>query len=503
MKRQTSQALHVTLRLTCALIIVLALNGLARTTRPLNLFGLRVPLSKQWDLTQNKRYSLSEQTSQLLSNLKAPVKAYAFVTKSDEPKITPFLKRYEAASNQFSFKVVDIEKDPMTAKKYNVKQTWTVVLESGDHTDSVVLPTSNDSASMESKLSSGLLRLANPKKSTLYVTTGHGELPLDDVQTGLGAFKAELESENYTVKPLTLLQVKSIPADASAVIVAGLNTDLLNEEVTVLESYLKKGGRVLWLANLAVGKRPINLDRARALLARWGIDASNQLVVSMAMLGINSPSRVLIPAGMHYDAQHPVTVGFTNNTFYPVAQAINIGKIPTGATVSRIAWTNADTYTYKDALRAAEIAMRTQNPQAAFDPKTDKQGEANLAVAGTYPVKDDSKGDKAKDDKAKDDKAKDDKAKDDKAKKEARVVVIGNAELVTAQWLTKGGNGDLVLNAAAWLAERGEQIAVSRPSAMAKATALDEDRKSVLFKIGYLLPLFIFIGYFVVNGDRR
>lgn len=505
MRRQTTQAFHVTLQIALVLGLVLIVNALARTTRPLSVFGLRIPLSKQWDFTQNKRYSLSEQTVQLLNTLKTPVKAYAFVQNADEARITAFLKRYETACNQFTYKVIDIEKDPITVKKYSVKQSWTVVLESGEHTDSVVLPTGNDNAALESKLSSGLLRLENPKKATLYFTVGHGELPLDDPQAGLGAFKSELETENYTVKPLTLLEVKSIPEDASALVIAGMATDLLDEEVSVLENYLKKGGRVLWFANLVVGKKPIRFDHARGLLARWGIDATNQLVASMTMLGLKNPVRVLIPAVRHYDPQHPITTGFNNNTFYLEGQAINVGKTPTGATVSRIAWTDANTYTYKDPIRAAEVAVRTQNPQAAFDPKTDKQGEASLVVAGSYPVKETAtKGPSPSPSPGASESDKDKAKDDDKGpKKEARLVVVGNTALITPQWINQGGNGDLVLNATAWLAERGEQIAISRPTSTAKATALDEDRKSVLFRIGYLLPLFIGLGYYLVNGDRR
>ena len=544
MKRQTSQGLQALLQVGLVLGLVLVLNGLARTTRPLSLLGQRIPLSKQWDLTQNKRFSLSDQTVKVVTSLKEPIKALAFVQKGpDEAKLKELLKRYEATSSSFSYSFEDLERAPLLAKKYNVKQPYTVVLESGSHTESITLPFGSDPSALESKLTSGLMRIQNPKTSVVYFTTGHGELVLDDLQAGMAELKTNLEGDNYKIKPLMLLEAKAVPDDASAVVVAGINRDLFPEEIKVLDGYLAKGGRVLWLATLAVGDKHVTLDKAQAFLAKWGVDLTNQLVVSMAMLGIQQPTRVLIPAGMHFDTSHPIAAGFKSSaTFFPIAQAVNPGKVPAGGSVQKLVWTDDRTYTYKNALQAAQTVLQTQNPAAGFNPKEDKQGAATLAVVGTFPVKAPTEtktpeaspapgaspspaaaatsspspkagasGSPSPESSAspKPEAATPSKpeavtpSKPEAVKQEGRLVVIGNAELVTHNWISKGANGDLVMNAIGWLAERGDLIAVSRPSTLTKATALDEQQKSLLFRIGYLIPMLVFLAYFVVNGGRR
>ncbi|HSF03013.1 MAG TPA: Gldg family protein, partial [Solirubrobacterales bacterium] len=86
----------------------------------------------RFDLTENRRHSLSSQTVQLLGELKTKVNAVAFF-RSDQPGkrvAEDLLGQYaRAAGDQFTWKVVDPDREPSLARRYGVESYGTVVLE--------------------------------------------------------------------------------------------------------------------------------------------------------------------------------------------------------------------------------------------------------------------------------------------------------------------------------------------------------------------------------------
>lgn len=505
MKRQIAYGANTFVQVIIVAAVLVAVNAIARNIKVVNVLGARVPLQKQWDLTKNKRFSLSDQTVKILGKLQAPVKAIAFVQahSPEEQQLESVLKRYTFESSNFSYQMEDPEKNPLLAKKYDVKQPHTVVLESKDHKESLTLPYSVDASSTESKITSGLLRILNPKKAVLYFAKGHGEMDVADAgASGLATLKTDLEGENYVVKPLQTFEVKDVPDDASAMVVAGTRKDFFPEEIAVLQRYLNRGGRILWLANLQIdmkGKPGSKLPNVEKFLKTNGIEPNNDLVVSTAMLNVNSRERILIPAGFKYDP-HPITNGFSPATFFLIAQSLKVGKAPTGATVQPLVWTNEDTISYADPLQAAAQVVQSQNPMAAYDAAKDKKGPALLAVAATYPV-----ADKKKEVKPSPPPAPEASPNKEEPKAEGRMVVFGNAAFLSHNMIGMGGNGDLAMNSIAWLAERTEQISISRPAPAAKPVALDEDTKGVLYRIGFpMMPVLVAIcGIFVYMLNKR
>ena len=84
------------------------------------------------DLTENRRNSLAPQTIQVLRDLKTDVNAVAFF-RSDQPGkrvAEDLFKQYARyAGGRFTWKVVDPDREPGLARRYNVETYGTVVLE--------------------------------------------------------------------------------------------------------------------------------------------------------------------------------------------------------------------------------------------------------------------------------------------------------------------------------------------------------------------------------------
>ena len=99
------------------------------------LVGFNVLAAKQdwrWDATKTKRYSLAPETVGALENLDAEVVAAAFYRPEERVQVQDLLDRFRQKSDKFSYEFVDPDRAALRAKEYQVTQTGTVVLLSGD-----------------------------------------------------------------------------------------------------------------------------------------------------------------------------------------------------------------------------------------------------------------------------------------------------------------------------------------------------------------------------------
>ncbi|PYN50048.1 MAG: hypothetical protein DME00_07070, partial [Candidatus Rokuibacteriota bacterium] len=202
--------------------------------------------SARWDLTENKRFSLSAQTIQLLGSLKADVNAVAFF-RSDQPGkrvAEDLLKQYARYSNgKFTWKSADPDREPGLARRYGIESYGTIVLETKAKSEKVL-------DAEEEKLTNGLVKVTREGKRVVYVIQGHGEADLGSSdRPGFSEAKSAMEKANYEVKPLVLARAGKVPDDATVVILAGPRNDLFPPELDALDAYLGRGGKVLAMVN--------------------------------------------------------------------------------------------------------------------------------------------------------------------------------------------------------------------------------------------------------------
>src|ERR671918_2418914 len=104
--------------------------------------------NKRWDLTENRQYSLSEQTVKLLTGLNAPVKFLVFDQAQSLERFRPRLSEYEYQSSQ-----VEVE---YMGRRERV---------------------TSDS---EQDLTNALIKVLNPQEKRVYFLSGHGEKETTD-----------------------------------------------------------------------------------------------------------------------------------------------------------------------------------------------------------------------------------------------------------------------------------------------------------------------------------
>ena len=93
---------------------------------------------KSWDLTKNKVNTLSQQTQNIVKELKNPVKVTAFYQASaDKNDTEAILKKYADLNKNFTYEFVDPNKSVERAAQYDVTMSGVVFFESGDKRERV------------------------------------------------------------------------------------------------------------------------------------------------------------------------------------------------------------------------------------------------------------------------------------------------------------------------------------------------------------------------------
>src|SRR4030095_16882239 len=98
----------------------------------------------------------------------------------------------------------------------------------------------------EEDVTNSLMKLVKGEQKTVYFVEGHGEKAIMSTERdGYQVANGALGKDGYKVKSLSLVREEKVPADASAVVIAGPLTEPFPQEMEKIDAYLGAGGSVL------------------------------------------------------------------------------------------------------------------------------------------------------------------------------------------------------------------------------------------------------------------
>lgn len=324
------------------------------------------------DITNDKRYTLSENTRQLLEGLDRPTDADVFLAGNLPPGMqrlqyatTRMLEEFRRLSgNNFRYRVVDpadiTDKDEKKALvKYLTERGIMPVnlnRKSEDETLSqqIIFPglvfyddktevsvnllqnvpgqSSDDNINhsaeaLEYELTKAIRLMGRKEKKSVAFLTGHGELPYPEVMD-----MAKTLQYYYQVD---FVAADSLAEDLSryqALIIAKPTTDFSERDKYVVDQYVMNGGRVLWCVDevdvdheglkdqeaVVAMYRPLNIED---MLFRYGVRVNPELILDgtcvlvPVVTGLNGTTPQYSPGAWYYSplllprGQHPVTAG--------------------------------------------------------------------------------------------------------------------------------------------------------------------------------------------------
>jgi ABC-type uncharacterized transport system involved in gliding motility auxiliary subunit len=404
-------------------------NVLVQTVILLAIAGVLAWLSVRhpvhWDWTEAGQHSLTQGTLDALGAIPEDglVEVYAFYSRGAEGPARRELDKYEYASPRVKVKYIAPNERPDLAQKFQIANKEGVIVVCDGPCETAKGTVKAVDASEQSLTRA--VRQAVSAKKKIYFLKGHGEAsPSDEKATGASAVRGGLEDENVTVAELLLANEKEVPADASAVVIAGPNHQVSERELELLDAYLQKGGSVLVLVDPAVDT---NLE---GQLAKWGVGVDPEIVVEQQLQLFAGPSLGVQPVVQTYGA-HPITDKLAGQpTVFRIARPVR--KVEgSDVTLTELATTSPQSWGESDVkgLLASE--------PVGLDPAKDRPGPIALGVAREFPA-------------------------GEGGKRGGRLVVFGDSDFMRNRYVTQFYNGDLFLNAASWLTGSEEFATIER-----------------------------------------
>ncbi|HXZ13110.1 MAG TPA: Gldg family protein [Candidatus Sulfotelmatobacter sp.] len=430
---------------TILALAVLAILGL------LNFAGYRH--HKRFDLTSEKRYTLSDQTRKIVSGLQKDVSVIRFAKKSDVD-LDDLMSEYKDLSPHIKYLTVDPQARLEIAKEYGAGRMDEVFVAAGPRKEHI--EPGLHGLFDEQELTSAILKVSSDHLKTICFTEGHGEKQVsDDTGNGYTLVDKELKKENYIVKPVNLVASNGVPPECDALVIAGPTQQFFPPETESVSKYLDGGGKVFLMVD------PEKDPKFDELLKNWNIDLGKNLVIDASGIGSYFGAGPALPIVTDYGPS-PITKDFGRTmTLFPVARTVTVAdKSKAQPQTVELLKTSVRSFTIP--------GIKPGQEKVSFDPKTGSVGPLTLGVSADRK----------------------------EGEKDARLVVIGNSGFAANQWLSQQRNGDLFFNTINWLVQDENLISIRPKTQLNRRVNLTAGQASAL----KWLDLVLLPGVVILSG---
>lgn len=379
------------------------------------------------DWTKNNRNTLSNVSIKLLQQIPEPVKITTFIPAgnllSNRQYIEELIAKYKKYKNDITLEIINPDTAPDLVRQLKVTNYGEVVVEYEGRNEHIIRLN-------EQTLTNALQRLLRQGERRLLFVSGHGERKTDgSANFDWSDFAEKLKIKGIKTGLLKLNETPDIPK-VDAVVIASPQTDFLPGEVKLIVDYVKRGGNLLWLQD--PGNSLFGLQPLADLL---GINFYPGTIVdpTAQMMNVNDPSFAVIT---NYP-QHAITRDFQYISLFPKAVGIVHEKVKEDWLAEAFLQTVPRSWSETGILKGA------------IDYNANKDFVGPLTIGLALTRKDDNK-----------------KKKDvTKNTKIQRIVIIGDGDFVSNQYLGNQGNLNIGHNIINWISNDDNFILIPGSSA--------------------------------------
>lgn len=454
----------------------------------------------RWDLTQDRLFTLSQRTEEVLKQLDKPVEVYLFMA-SGEPnfhEMRELLTRYQSKTDKLTLHTVDPDREPakfrLLAEKFGVR----TALQEGGHQESelAVLAISGDkrwsitrddlvdldygtlgtegetpkvNVKTEQALTGAIVQVTSGRATKVCVSEGHGEWTLDGGgERHLTVLREELKRENIELEAIATRGKETLPKDCDAVFVLGPVKAFTEEESATFKRYLEAGGNLLLLLDPVVSGEQVQSTGLEALTSAYGITLDTSIVVELEQARLLSPSPVelfLVQSfGDHATARPLIALGA------PIAMQL-------ARTLTLSEDSEAQVLLKASDKSYGETSLGQLTAGDDF-----KAGEGDVAgpvvlAAAVETLKPEAEGGAGE---------------GSSRKLGGRLVVVGDSDWITPQFLAQPqvANIDLLSSLTGFLTERNALVSIAPRKINAQSVVItDEGLFGILLRVVLLMPL--------------
>ncbi len=298
-------------------------------------------LNLTYDMTLDGKYTLTEETIEMLGELEDEITFYYLASSADSIDL---FDKILAQYTKYGENITLVYKDPLLNPKFASQYTTTtpqeysiiVVNETNGrsryipYTDMLVEEYSMDYTTyeyvtevtgidMEGQLNSAIGYVTTEHLPTLYEVSGHGMQTLGTEAIAL------LEKANIVVNSgdnsLDLLSTTKVPEDCDVLLIYTPQTDFTADEVAVLSDYMQNGGNLIFVLSYLNVEHPNLLQ----LVDKYGIELHDGLLLEANARNYMQYPYMLLPNVI----SHELTSGITSKK-YIIGQASSALSIAEG-----------------------------------------------------------------------------------------------------------------------------------------------------------------------------
>ena len=437
-----------------------------------NIFASTMPTTlTTYDISASKLYSITSNTKAVVNNLQQDVTIYWIVQADQEDSIIEnLLGKYDGLSSHIDVVKKNPDVFPTFAEQYTDEEVVnnSLIVESGERyrfisyddmyeyeTDYYSYTYNVTGFDGEGAITSAIDYVVTEDLPKIYVLEGHGE---GDLPT---TFSDAIEKENIEGDTLSLLNVDEIPEDADAIMIYAPQSDISEEEKTMLADYADNGGKLLVIAGPVEDAELTNLN---SLLSEYGVTVETGIVIegSRDNYAFGYPY-ILMPNMQSHDITDPLI----EDRYYPIvplAQGLTITD--TSGMVTELMSTSSDAFS-----KVAGFALDTYDKE-----DDDIDGPFSVAVS----IETDGAG---------------------------QIVWFSATDFLDDMYnaYSSGANVDLVMNAVSSLVGEREAISIRSKSLNYNYLTISEETSSTLklLMISVFPLAYLGIGVCVIIAKRR
>lgn len=435
-----------------------------------NMIVNLIPENKrQFDISSTNIYEISSKSKKIINKVDHDVTFYVLAEKSSTDKrIKTFINKYASLSDKIHIKWIDPVLHPSALTKYGAEEnnivisckktnrTTTVSFDDILVSSASYYSTSSSASSFDGdgQLTSALNYVTSDKEYKAYYTSGHGESSLSSEVTSL------LTKSRISTSDLLLMTATSIPDDCDLLIIDGATSDFTKDEVKLLSSYLKRGGKVV------------------TLLAQTNKSMKN-------LYGLLKDYGLTVQSGYIADTER----SYQGNYYYLIPNLSVSGDMASGISSNSVMMINSKGMTQSTPVRdsiSTDSFMTTSSNGYAVTEKKQTQGTYVLGATSTESVK-----------------VKNSKGK--KVTKESRLTVYGSNMLIDEQITSSFSsleNLTLFTNSVTASLDNADNVSISPKNLEVSYNTIAHPGPFSILVV-FVIPVGLIIGGFIVWFRRR
>lgn len=328
------------------------------------------------DLSNNKVYSITDETVKYLDKLKDDIVIY-YISSPDEmsDNIYELVKKYDDESKHIKVKVKDPVVYPTFVDQYTdeeVSSNSVIVVNKKDTSKykyiaySSLVQTEVDYSTYQSQITgidvegqvtSAINYVTSEAAMKMYFLTGHEES--ENFDSGITDL---ISKQNIQSDTINLQTSKDIPKDCDLLAIVSPKRDLDESEVKKIEKYFKSGKPIV----ICMGYTEKNLENLNKLLKNYGLVNHQGLVVEKSIDNRAGQGYTTLFPDL---SGHDITGSFGNvYACMPLATGMKQAEVmPKGITVEPILESSSKSYAVTDMSLSIETVNKNNSEKGPFN----------------------------------------------------------------------------------------------------------------------------------------